>query len=179
MSEIVQYRTIDVDHEEGIVMMTEETPSDTAEAIAEVEAQFNKGIITAQYLKDATDPQWANDADFKEWKAWMAQYIRIGNLADSGCVYAYTVSSTLHDCLKRCGDDLARFSGETWELFGGVPSNESTWATLPAEFRSVTLAPGSTGDALPVEQTFASDKTRQGTALAQIPDPGCSFSQGA
>ena len=36
MSEIVQYLTIDVDHEEGIVMMTEETP---AEAVAEVEAR--------------------------------------------------------------------------------------------------------------------------------------------
>ena len=127
----------------------------------------SKGIITAQYLKDATDPQWANDADFKEWKAWMAKYIPAGNLADSGYVYAYAVSSTMHDCLKRCGDDLtranlmkqaasmkslvvplllpgikintsptdfypiqsvrlARFSGETWELFGDVLSNEST-----------------------------------------------------
>ena len=127
---------------------------------------ISKGIITAQYLKNATDPQWANDADFKEWKAWMAKYIPAGNLADSGYVYAYAVSSTLHDCLKRCGDDLtranlmkqaasmknlvvplllpgvkintsptdfypiqavnlARFSGETWELFGGVLSNES------------------------------------------------------
>ena len=128
---------------------------------------ISKGFITAQYLKDATAPQWANDADFKEWKAWMAKYIPSGNLADSGYVYAYAVSSTMHDCLKRCGDDLtranlmkqaasmknlvvplllpgikintsptdfypiqavnlARFSGETWELFGNVLSNEST-----------------------------------------------------
>jgi len=68
----------------------------------------SKEIITAAYLKDATDPQWANDADFKEWKAWMAKYIPDGNLADSGYVYAYAVSSTMRDCLQRCGDDLTR-----------------------------------------------------------------------
>jgi branched-chain amino acid transport system substrate-binding protein len=68
----------------------------------------SKEIITAAYLKDATDPQWANDADFKEWKAWMAKYIPDGNLADSGYVYAYAVASTMRDCLQRCGDDLTR-----------------------------------------------------------------------
>ena len=31
----------------------------------------SKGIITAAYLKDPTDPQWANAPDFLEWKAWM------------------------------------------------------------------------------------------------------------
>jgi branched-chain amino acid transport system substrate-binding protein len=69
---------------------------------------ISKGIITAQYLKDATDPQWASHDDFKQWKAWMAKYIPNGNLADSGYTYAYAVSSTMHDCLKRCGDDLTR-----------------------------------------------------------------------
>jgi branched-chain amino acid transport system substrate-binding protein len=68
----------------------------------------SKEIITAAYLKDATDPQWANDADFKEWKTWMAKYLPDANLADSGYTYAYAVSATMHDCLKRCGDDLTR-----------------------------------------------------------------------
>ncbi|MBS0521385.1 MAG: ABC transporter substrate-binding protein [Proteobacteria bacterium] len=68
----------------------------------------SKGIMTAAYLKDATDPQWANDADFKEWEAWMKKYLPEANPADSGNTYAYAVSATMHDCLKRCGDNLTR-----------------------------------------------------------------------
>ena len=74
---------------------------------------ISKGIITAQYLKNATDPQWANDADFKEWKAWMAKYIPAGNLADSGYVYAYAVSSTLHD--SSINLRLVRNSGQAYK----------------------------------------------------------------
>ncbi len=68
----------------------------------------SKDIITAAYLKDATDPQWANDADFKEWQAWMKKYLPDANPADSGNVYAYAVSATMRDCLTRCGDNLTR-----------------------------------------------------------------------
>src|SRR6266404_1048875 len=68
----------------------------------------SKDIITAAYLKDATDPQWVDAPDFKEWKAWMAKYIPDGNLADSGYTYAYSVCSTMRDVLTRCGDDLTR-----------------------------------------------------------------------
>ena len=59
----------------------------------------SKGIITAAYLKDPTDPQWANDADFQEWKAWMAKYLPDGNMADSSYTYAYSVSATMRHVL--------------------------------------------------------------------------------
>jgi branched-chain amino acid transport system substrate-binding protein len=68
----------------------------------------SKGIITAAYLKDATDAQWAEDADFKEWKAWMAKYLPDANPADSGNAYAYAVSATMRHVLKECGDKLTR-----------------------------------------------------------------------
>ena len=35
----------------------------------------SQGIITAAYLKDPTDPQWANAKDFLEWKAFMAEVL--------------------------------------------------------------------------------------------------------
>ncbi len=66
------------------------------------------GIITAAYLKDATDPQWANDADFKEWLAWMKKYLPDANPDDSGNVYAYAVSATMKHVLTACGDELTR-----------------------------------------------------------------------
>ena len=67
-----------------------------------------QGIISAAYLKDPTDPQWAQAKDFLEWKAWMTKYYPQGNLSDSFNVYAYAVSSTMHEVLKRCGDELTR-----------------------------------------------------------------------
>ena len=33
-----------------------------------------QGIVSAAYLKDATDPQWRNDPDMKAWNAFMDKY---------------------------------------------------------------------------------------------------------
>ncbi|WIM11337.1 ABC transporter substrate-binding protein [Enhydrobacter sp.] len=68
----------------------------------------SKGIITAAYLKDATDPQWADYPDFKEWQAWMKKYLPEANPADGGNVYAYAVSATMQHVLAACGDELTR-----------------------------------------------------------------------
>jgi len=68
----------------------------------------SKGIITAAYLKDATDPQWADYPDFKEWQAWMKKYQPDANPADGGNVYAYAVSATMQHVLTACGDNLTR-----------------------------------------------------------------------
>jgi branched-chain amino acid transport system substrate-binding protein len=65
-------------------------------------------IITALYLKDPTDPQWAQAKDFLEWKAFMAKYYPTGNLADGSNVYGYSVASLMAIVLKQCGDDLTR-----------------------------------------------------------------------
>ena len=42
-----------------------------------------QGIVSAAYLKDATDPQWKNDVDMKEWNAFMDKYIPGGDKSDS------------------------------------------------------------------------------------------------
>jgi branched-chain amino acid transport system substrate-binding protein len=124
-------------------------------------------IITAYYIKDPTDPQFQNDKDVVEWKAFMQKYYPNGNLIDANNAFAYAVSSLLHHVLKQCGDDLtrenvmkqaanvknlqlpmvldgikvntsptdyyplqsvrlARFKGETWDLFGEILSNEGS-----------------------------------------------------
>ena len=70
--------------------------------------ESSQGIISAHYLKDPTDPQYANDKDFLEWKAFMQKYYPNGNLADGANGYAYAVSNLLHVVLKQCGDDLTR-----------------------------------------------------------------------
>jgi branched-chain amino acid transport system substrate-binding protein len=124
-----------------------------------------QGIISAYYLKDPTDPQYAKDKDFVDWKTFMQNYYPNGNVLDASNGYAYAASSLLHIVLKQCGDDLtrdnimrqaanlknvqlpmvlegikvntsptdfypiqsvrmARFKGETWELFGDIISHE-------------------------------------------------------
>jgi branched-chain amino acid transport system substrate-binding protein len=67
-----------------------------------------QGVLTAAYLKDPTDPQYANDKEFLAWKAFMQKYYPNGNLADTFNVYAYSVSNLLQIVLKQCGDDLTR-----------------------------------------------------------------------
>ncbi len=67
-----------------------------------------QGIITAQYGKDPTDPQWAKDKGFQDWVEWMKKYNPQGNLADANNVYGYGVAQTMVQVLKQCGDDLTR-----------------------------------------------------------------------
>jgi branched-chain amino acid transport system substrate-binding protein len=71
-------------------------------------AEASKGIITALYLKDYDDPQWKDDPATKEWLGWMNKYFPQGNVHDSFNVYGYSVSQTLVQVLKQCGNDLTR-----------------------------------------------------------------------
>jgi branched-chain amino acid transport system substrate-binding protein len=66
------------------------------------------GLITVAYLKDATDPEWANDPAMNEYKAFLAKYYPQGNVADSSNVYGYSAAQTLVQVLKQCGDNLTR-----------------------------------------------------------------------
>ncbi len=68
----------------------------------------SKGVITTQYLKDPTDPQWKNDQGFKDWVAFMDKYYPDGNKADSFNVYGYSVAQSLVQVLRQSGNDLSR-----------------------------------------------------------------------
>jgi branched-chain amino acid transport system substrate-binding protein len=68
----------------------------------------SNGIITAQYLKDATDKQWAEDAEMKVWSAWMDKNMPGANKADANHVYGYAAAFLMHETLKRCGNELTR-----------------------------------------------------------------------
>src|SRR2546425_13193656 len=60
------------------------------------------------YYKDPTDAHWANDSAMKQWQAFMKKYYPDGNLIDALNVYGYTVAATLHELLRKCGDNLTR-----------------------------------------------------------------------
>jgi ABC-type branched-subunit amino acid transport system substrate-binding protein len=71
-------------------------------------AESGIGIISAFYIKDPTDPQWANSAGYKEWLDFMKKYHPQGDLKDNFNVYGYTVAQTLMEVLKKCADNLTR-----------------------------------------------------------------------
>jgi branched-chain amino acid transport system substrate-binding protein len=68
----------------------------------------SKGILSTFWLKDPTDPTWKDDAGFEQWVAFMDKYYPKGDKSDLNTVYPYTVSQTLIQVLKQCGDDLTR-----------------------------------------------------------------------
>ncbi len=66
------------------------------------------GILSAFYLKDATDPKWHNGAEYKDWAAFMAKYMPNGDLKDLNNVFGYTMAQGVVQVLKQCGDNLTR-----------------------------------------------------------------------
>jgi branched-chain amino acid transport system substrate-binding protein len=67
-----------------------------------------KGIITDNSFKDATDPQWGNDAGYKWWVGFMNKYYPNGDQTDSQNVYGSSIAATTVQVIKQCGDDLTR-----------------------------------------------------------------------
>ncbi len=67
-----------------------------------------QNIISAAYLKDASDKQWDNDPGMKEFYAFMAKDFPEGDKLDGSTVVGYGVAQTLIQVLKQCGDNLTR-----------------------------------------------------------------------
>jgi branched-chain amino acid transport system substrate-binding protein len=67
-----------------------------------------QGIISAAYLKDVADPQWASDAGMKEFLTFLEKDFPEGNKLDGSVIVGYGVAQTLVQVLKQCGDNLTR-----------------------------------------------------------------------
>jgi ABC-type branched-subunit amino acid transport system substrate-binding protein len=86
-------------------------------------------IISAAYLKDVSDPQWANDAGMKEFLTFMEKDFTDGNKLDGSVMVGYGVVQTLVQVLKQCGDNLTR-------------ENVMKQAASLKDFRTEVLLPG-------------------------------------
>lgn len=127
---------------------------------AGLECSKSQGLITAQWLKDPTDPQWADTDGFKEWSAWMDKNMPDGDRGDVNYAFGYNASTLLKHVLENCADfsrpgimacaanikdvelpmtlpgikvntsptdfypvqaeQLSKFNGEKWVLFGEI-----------------------------------------------------------
>jgi branched-chain amino acid transport system substrate-binding protein len=70
--------------------------------------EASKGIISAAFVKDPTDPQYKDDPEFIAWTAWMKKYFPSGSLEDPQNVVGYVQAQAMVQVLKQCGDTLTR-----------------------------------------------------------------------
>jgi len=68
----------------------------------------SEGVLSAHYLKDASDSQWANDAGMKKFDAFLDKYMPGANRAEINLVYGYAAAQTMVQVLKQSGDTLTR-----------------------------------------------------------------------
>jgi branched-chain amino acid transport system substrate-binding protein len=66
------------------------------------------GLVTGAYMKDPSDPQWADDPGYKDWLAFMQKHMPGADLTDINNVYGYCAAQTGMQVFRQCGQDLSR-----------------------------------------------------------------------
>jgi branched-chain amino acid transport system substrate-binding protein len=107
--------------------------------------EASEGVLSAGYLKDASDPQWKDDTGMKKFMAFVDKYMPGANVADSNIPFGYAAAQTMVQVLKQCGDNLTR-------------ENVMKQAASLKDFAPDTLLPGikintSASDFAPIEQS--------------------------
>ncbi|MDF3812946.1 ABC transporter substrate-binding protein [Rhodopseudomonas sp. BAL398] len=67
-----------------------------------------EGVLSADYRKDGSDPQWKDDAGMKKWSAFIEKYMPGVDKSDNSLIYGYGAAQTMVKVLEMCGDDLTR-----------------------------------------------------------------------
>jgi ABC-type branched-subunit amino acid transport system substrate-binding protein len=69
---------------------------------------ISKDIISTNYGKDPSDPQWKDDPGIKAYFAFMDKYFPDGDKLNTINTYGYSVAELMTHILRQCGDDLTR-----------------------------------------------------------------------
>jgi branched-chain amino acid transport system substrate-binding protein len=106
--------------------------------------EASEGVMSAGYLKDASDPQWKDDDGMKKLMSFIDKYMPGANVSDTNIPYGYAAAQTMIQVLKQSGDDLTR-------------ENVMKQAASLKDFTPDTLIPGvrintSATDFAPIEQ---------------------------
>src|ERR1700735_1442367 len=70
--------------------------------------EASEGVLSAGYLKDASDPQWKDDDGMKKFMTFADKYMPGANISDANLVYGYAAAQTMVQVLQKCGDALTR-----------------------------------------------------------------------
>jgi ABC-type branched-subunit amino acid transport system substrate-binding protein len=68
----------------------------------------SEGILSATYLKDASDARWSNDEGMKKFMDFIEKYMPGANTADTNILFGYASAQTLVHVLEKCGNELTR-----------------------------------------------------------------------
>src|ERR1700740_2479838 len=106
--------------------------------------EASEGVLSAGYLKDASDPQWKGDDGMKKFMIFVDKYMPAANISEANLVYGYAAAQTMVQVLKQAGDNLTR-------------ENVMKQAASLRDFAPDTLIPGvkintSAADFAPIEQ---------------------------
>ena len=68
----------------------------------------SKGLITATFAIDVTDPRWKDTPDMLAWKAFTDKYMSAIDFADGLASSGFGNAATVVQVLKQCGNNLSR-----------------------------------------------------------------------
>jgi branched-chain amino acid transport system substrate-binding protein len=66
------------------------------------------GLVSTNWVKDPSDPEWKNDSATRDYLAFMQRYAPEADPLDTLNVIGYITAEALVQILKQCGDDLTR-----------------------------------------------------------------------
>ncbi len=70
--------------------------------------EASKGLITATFVKDPSDPKYGNDKGMREYLEVIKKYNPRGNPYDVLEVFGYSTAQTMEQVLRQCGDDISK-----------------------------------------------------------------------
>jgi hypothetical protein len=65
-------------------------------------------VISAAFLKDATDPQWSEDPGLARYRDFLSKCVPDANRSDAPFATGYTAAQAVELVLRRCGNNLTR-----------------------------------------------------------------------
>jgi branched-chain amino acid transport system substrate-binding protein len=162
---------IAAEHDWHPVFIVNQIASSIATVLKPAGLENAAGVITAAFLKDASDPAW-KDQTAKDWPVFLDKYAKAGGKDDGAAMYGYAAAATLIQVLKQCGNDLSRenvmkqataLDGfQPSALLPGIKINTGQWDFRPIEQLRLVQFDGHTwqpiGDVL--DTAFSDEKNK-------------------
>jgi len=82
--------------------------SSVGATLAPAGIQNSQNVVSAAFLKDAMDPQWADDPGMGKYLEFLTTGMHGADRSDGLLATGYTAAQAVELVLRRCGDDLTR-----------------------------------------------------------------------
>jgi len=134
---------IAAEHDWHPVFIVNQLASSIATVLTPAGPENATGVITAAFLKDASDPAWKGQPVAPNWSAFLDKYSKAGGKDDGAAVYGYAAAETMVQVLRQCGNDLSRENVmkqaaalrdyQPSPMLPGITINTGPWDFRPVE----------------------------------------------